>query len=253
VLREAETAAARYGEVVLTGIHLGSYGYDISPQVLLPDLAKRLLAVGVKRVRLSSLEIREVTDDLIEAMEDHRICDHLHIPLQSGSDRVLRRMNRGYTGKAYRSGIDRIISRYPDISIGSDVITGFPGETDDEFEETFELIRDLPLSYLHVFPFSSRPGTAAASMPDHVDHVTKKARTDRLIALSSEKKTQFMRKQVGRTLELLLEERLEEGLYRGTTANFLKARAVFTKAELRSLAAVRVAGIERGELIAVPI
>ncbi len=154
---------AGFQEVIFTGIHTGLYGRDLSPATTLSDLLEKIdLARPVERIRLSSIEPAELDDRLIALASDgHILCDHFHIPLQSGDDRILQAMKRPYTTHVFRDLIYRIKERLPMTSIGVDTLIGFPGETDQEFANTYELIRDLPVSYLHVFPFSPRRGTPA--------------------------------------------------------------------------------------------
>jgi threonylcarbamoyladenosine tRNA methylthiotransferase MtaB len=154
-----------YGEVVLTGIHLGAYGLDLSPRLTLARLLERIAAdTPVPRLRLGSIEPVELDDDLLGVLAACPvICPHFHIPLQSGDDGVLQRMNRRYGADGYRQAVERLRLALPDSCIGADVIAGFPGETEDEFLRSLAFVNSLPLAYLHVFPFSPRPGTPAAS------------------------------------------------------------------------------------------
>ena len=168
VIAEVERVSFQYQEVVLTGIHLGTYGYDLRPKVHISDLIRAVLRTKVKRIRLSSLEIEEINDDLMDLIDNERICRHLHIPLQSGDDRILRRMNRNYDTGRFSSVLEKLYKKFPDISVGTDVIVGFPGEKETHFENTLKLLDSFPFAYFHVFPFSPRPGTMAASMPDEI-------------------------------------------------------------------------------------
>ena len=160
--------AAGYHEIVLTGIHLGLYGYDLKPQSKLSEIIKSILNnTNIKRIRLSSIEIKEVDNELIELLQEERICKHIHLPLQSGDDTILRLMNRMYLSKDYLSVIEKIIKNVSDIAIGTDVIVGFPGEGNGEFRNTKRLLDSIPLAYMHIFPFLPRPNTFAYQMANH--------------------------------------------------------------------------------------
>jgi threonylcarbamoyladenosine tRNA methylthiotransferase MtaB len=197
--------ARGYKEVVFSGIHLGSYGRDLPAKTNLYELLCRVLEIaGLERLRLSSIEPLEVVTEIINLVADHpRIAHHLHIPLQSGSNRILRAMYRPYTRDYYATLVSRVRERVTDAAIGADVMVGFPGETDEEFMETYRLIEESPLTYLHIFPFSSRPGTVAADLsnpiPDHVARFRAKA----LRNLIDPKNEVFRRELIGRELDVL--------------------------------------------------
>lgn len=201
-------AANGYQEVVLTGIHLGAYGLDLSPRTGLTELVTHIDRQGlVPRLRIGSLEPNEVTDELIELMAHSTgICPHLHLPLQSGSDTVLKRMGRGYDTKAYRRLIERLTYRIPGIFVGTDLIAGFPGETDDESGETLAFVQSLPLAALHVFPYSRRPGTKAARMPGHLSAQVIKERAARLRHCADTLSHTFLSGWVGKQVEVLVQE-----------------------------------------------
>lgn len=243
VIDQIDKASEIYNEVVLTGIHLGTYGYDLYPKTKLSYLVKSILnTTKIKRIRLSSLEINEIDEELIELLFDVRVCNHLHIPLQSGDDRVLRLMRRNYTSAIFAKGIENIIKKHPKISIGSDIIAGFPTETGEEFRSTYNLIDSLPFSYLHVFPFSKRPGTFASSLATDTDHSTKGKRVNAVIALGKRKKTDYMSRQIGKTLDSLIEEVNRDGTCTGITRNYLKVRAVVKSPVVKTIACVRIDG-----------
>lgn len=254
VIRNVDAISGAYSEVVLTGIHLGTYGYDLTPKVKLSDLVSSiLLKTAIRRIRLSSLEINEVDEGLIGLIEDGRVCKHLHIPLQSGDDRVLGMMNRPYNAREYFNGIERILLRVPDISLGTDIIAGFPGETAREFENTLDLLERLPFSNLHVFPFSARKGTKASEMPGAVASSVKKLRCGLARELGSRKKARYMQRQVGKTLDLVIEERVGDGTWLGTTGNYLKALAYLEEARPKDVVPVGIAGVDGEALVAYPI
>jgi threonylcarbamoyladenosine tRNA methylthiotransferase MtaB len=252
VTDQVEDISGLFEEIVLTGIHLGTYGYDLRPKVSLAYLLKKILMTGVKRVRLSSIEITEVDEDLLELLKDGRLCKHLHIPLQSGDDRILGMMSRGYGSIRFRQGIEWISGEIPDIAIGTDVIAGFPGEGKREYEHTRSLLESLPFTYLHIFPFSSRPGTRAATLDGQVDPTTKKDRCDELLEIGKGKKRDYMEKQVGKILDALIEERHSDGSFTGITGNYLKVRIPSGEVPLKSIVNVRIIDNGDGTLTGIP-
>ena len=188
-------------EIVLTGIHIGRYGKDIDDCPMLDALVESILAeTGKLRIRLSSIEVNEVTDRLLHLMySTERLAPHLHIPLQSGDDLILDAMNRPYDTSFFRNRIEKIRELSGDINIGTDIITGFPGEDDASFRRTFDFSQSLPLNYFHVFSYSRRPGTPADTMENQVDPETRKRRSRKLIRLGKSKKREFMRSCTGRS------------------------------------------------------
>lgn len=213
-----------FGEVVLSGIHLGQWGRDLTKQENLASLFRRLKSGPLpRRIRLSSLEPLEWTQELItELNRTPEICPHFHIPLQSGDDEILNKMHRPYRAALYRELIEYLHLSFPDAAIGADVLVGFPGETDAQFENTRSLISALPLSYLHVFPFSARPGTAASTMKGAVDGRTIKVRCRALRELGAQKRLEFAAKFVGKEMEVLVEKQDPAGTWQGTSGNYLK-------------------------------
>ena len=205
----ATLAKRGYREVVLTGIHLGAYGRDLIPTTSLTAIVRRISdAHLVERLRLSSIEPREVNDELLLLIGAFGvICRHLHIPLQSGDDGILAAMNRNYDAAFFRDLIQKIHAAVPDIAVGIDVIVGFPGETESAFTNTLRLVEGLPVSYLHVFPYSKRPGTPAAAMPDQVPDTEKKRRAERMRDVGIAKRRAFAERFIGTPLTVLIEER----------------------------------------------
>jgi threonylcarbamoyladenosine tRNA methylthiotransferase MtaB len=218
-------SAAGFHEVVLTGIHIGRYGQDLDPPASLLALLRELEAATERvRLRLSSLEPLEVSPDLVALIAgSRRFCRHLHIPLQSGDADVLQRMGRPYRPGEFAAAVGLIHRSMPDAAIGADVLVGFPGESDQAFRNTCELIEALPLSYLHVFPFSARPGTAAFDFPDRVPHPEVKTRCRHLRQLGHAKRNAFHSRFVGREVEVLTESRRDPktGLLKGVSDNYL--------------------------------
>ncbi len=215
-----------YREVVLTGIDLGSWGRDTGEGSLASLLALLVREGRAGRYRLSSIEPLEVDRALLDAVEHagDRMARHFHLPLQSGSDTVLRRMNRPYSAAQYSDVVTELARRFPDAALGADVIIGFPGETDDEFEETFALVEHLPLTYLHVFSYSDRPGTEAATMGPKISPEKKHERSVRLRALGEHKKAAFRGSLVGTEQRVLvLNERATDNRLVGLTGNYMEA------------------------------
>ncbi|MEM6296895.1 MAG: tRNA (N(6)-L-threonylcarbamoyladenosine(37)-C(2))-methylthiotransferase MtaB [Myxococcota bacterium] len=195
-------------EVVLTGIHLGTYGRDLRPRVRLAELVAAILPVlGDARLRLSSLDPHEVDDDLIGLIADHQpqICRYLHLPVQSGDPQVLRAMRRGHTAEDFAALTTKLDAAVPGVGIGTDVIVGFPGETDAQFDNTYALLRDAPVAYHHVFTYSIRKNTAAATMPDQVEPAVKSRRNKALRDLSHAQTEAFAARFEGQTLDCVIE------------------------------------------------
>ncbi|MBW2520672.1 MAG: tRNA (N(6)-L-threonylcarbamoyladenosine(37)-C(2))-methylthiotransferase MtaB [Deltaproteobacteria bacterium] len=242
---------AGYPEIVLTGIHIGCYGIDLEPKTNLAHLLHQTLVVTDGcRLRLGSIEPNEISDELIDLIANTKdICPHWHIPLQSGDSNVLKRMGRSYDDQFFYDLIAKIVDRMPTAGIGLDVIAGFPGETDAEFSKTMELIHALPISYLHVFPFSRRPGTPAAKMSGQVPKTLIKARAEALRNLGAEKRSLFAQKFIGRQLQVVVESGRSLGLLKGIAGNYLDIYFPGTE-ELSGLTAiVKVVAMENGKLI----
>ena len=229
VIRQAQQLVdAGYLELVLTGIHTGGYGEDLKDYNLarlLRDLESQVK--GLKRLRISSIEASQITDEVIEVLRDSNIVvRHLHIPIQSGSDTVLKRMRRKYTMEFFAERLDRLREALPHLAITSDVIVGFPGETEEEFMDTYNFIRDHRFSELHVFPYSKRTGTPAARMEDQMDEEVKNERVHRLIELNDQLAKQYASTFEDEVLEVIPEAKYkldpDSGLYEGYTDNYLK-------------------------------
>jgi threonylcarbamoyladenosine tRNA methylthiotransferase MtaB len=225
VLNNAETLVrGGFREIVVTGTHIGDYGKEGGKGLRLSELLERLLSVeGLDRLRLSSLDPDEVTDELLATVASHeRICRHFHVSLQSGSDAILRKMNRRYTAAEFRGIVEKIAELFDSPGIGTDVITGFPGETDECFSQTVELVESLPFSYIHVFPFSPRRGTPAESMPGQVPSALRIERAQALREVGVRKRKAFAEKWIGKTVSVLMEGGKENGRMSGITSEYLR-------------------------------
>jgi threonylcarbamoyladenosine tRNA methylthiotransferase MtaB len=218
-------AEAGFHEVVLSGIHMGCWGRDLDPAVTLYDLLRQIDKMRpLDRLRLSSIEPPELSGDIVRlAAGSSCICPHFHIPLQSGDNQILSRMGRPYTSEQYKTLVMQIHQLMPDAAIGADVLVGFPGESDRAFDHTCDLIRNLPLSYLHVFPFSARPGTPAAKMPDQVNTDVLKQRSSNIRKIGADLRLAFHRRFLNRTVNVLVETTRDRasGMQKGLTANYL--------------------------------
>jgi threonylcarbamoyladenosine tRNA methylthiotransferase MtaB len=229
VVAEVERLAVDgFREVVLTGIHLGSYGKDSHGEFTLAQVVEQLTHVdGIDRIRLSSLEPKHVSAHLMDLLSNHpKVCRHLHLSLQSGSQTVLERMKRAYTAQQYREVVQNLRRRIPDLGLTTDVIVGFPGETEAEQQESRAFLREMGFARLHVFPYSARKGTPAATMPGQVPKDVKERRTHEMIALGRELALAFAQRHAGQTLLVLTEEEADvaEGWLEGYTDNYLRVR-----------------------------
>ncbi len=223
VAEVALLAEKGYREIVLTGIHLGNYGVDLHDGTRLSDLVEKLLAIpGISRIRLGSIESVEVSDELIRILQtERRVCRHLHLPIQSGSDTVLVRMHRHYRLAEFKKLIATLREKIPGLALTTDLIVGFPGETEALFEETLETLRELKFSDIHVFPYSPRTGTPAAGYPDQVSPAVKKERVHRVEALEKEIAAEYRRKFLGKTVRVLAEE-MRAGRWEGLSDEYIR-------------------------------
>ncbi len=230
-----------FKEIVLTGIHVASYGKDLDDEENLMAVLRAANAVeGLRRIRLSSLEPTIFTEDFLrELVKIDKLCPHFHLSLQSGSDNILKGMNRRYTTQEYRAIVARIRGFYPEVALTTDIIVGFPGETDEEFETTYSFVKEISFSEIHVFKYSPRKGTPAAEYPNQLDGVTKHLRSERLIVLGEELKREYQDRFVGRAMEVLYEYSSSElkDHTEGLTETYLKVLVPFDESlegELRS-------------------
>ncbi len=252
VMIEIESLAnLGYREIVLTGIHTGAYGKDLHSATF-AGLVGRIAheAVGEYRIRLSSIEPLEVSEQLITIIRDsNRICRHLHIPLQSGSDQILYLMNRKYRRDLYSSLIGSLAHQIPGIAVTTDVMVGFPGESESDFSDTCDLIKRLPIAGMHVFKYSSRKGTPAAQYPGQVPEEEKHERSKILLGLSIEKSKEFMLSQIGQELEVLIERPSARGGARALSDNYLQLEIPGAKALQGSLRTATVTSPGQGVLL----
>ncbi len=245
-----------FAEIVLTGIHIGQYGKDLPEGLDLAALVEKILThTAVARIRLGSVEPQELTSALLRLLaESDRVCSHLHIPLQSGSDTVLQRMKRTYSCTYFSDKVAAIKEIVPEVSLGFDLITGFPGESDAEFEQTRVLLESLPFNYLHVFPYSPRKGTIAAQMPDQVPVEIRRARAALLRELARPRVEEYARKFIGASVNVVFRKRAESGshtipLWLGLSSEYLEVECS-SQAELGGrLRPVYVSSVEQGRLI----
>ena len=215
-----------FKEVILSGVHLGGYGRDLSPPAGLLDLLEMVAErCSIPRIRLSSIDPEELSDEIIDLVAgSDKFCPHFHLPLQAGDDRILERMRRRYQIEDYRGRLERILQRMPDAAIGTDLIVGFPGETGEHFERCYAFLETLPLAYFHVFPYSVRTGTTAAKFDGRVAAGEIKRRAERMRNLGARRQEAFVRRFAGARLKVLVEETREPGcqLLRGYSRNYLK-------------------------------
>ncbi len=216
-------------EIVITGIHIASYGKDFNFDITLIDLLEELNKIkGLKRIRLGSIEPTIITEEFVDRLSKlDKICDHFHLSLQSGCDETLKRMNRRYTCEEFENGTKLLRKAFPNAALTTDVIVGFPGETDEEFNITYDFLKRIAFYKMHVFKYSQRKGTKAAVMPNQVDGSVKEKRSKELIELSDKNEEMYNSKYVGKTVEVLFEEK-DGDYYKGHTTNYIE---VFAKGE----------------------
>lgn len=213
-------------EVVITGIHIASYGKDFNFEITLIDLLEELNKIqGLKRIRLGSIEPTIITEEFVERLSKlEKICDHFHLSLQSGCNETLKRMNRRYTCEEFENGTKLLRKAFPNAALTTDVIVGFPGETEEEFNKTYEFLERIAFYKMHVFKYSQRKGTKAAVMPNQVDGSIKEQRSKKLIELSNKNEEMYNSQYVGKTIEVLFEEKYED-FFKGHTTNYIEVWA----------------------------
>lgn len=236
-----EIAKMGIKEVVITGIQVSSYGKEFENDYRLIDLLEDINKIdGIERIRLGSLEPLIITDEFCERLEKvDKMCHHFHLSLQSGCDKTLNEMNRRYTIAEFREVVNRLRKLYEDVILTTDIIVGFPNETDEDFEITYEFLKDIKFYKTHVFKFSPRKGTVAAKMKNQIDGKTKEARSKRLIELSSENQSQILKSYIGKDVEVLFEEE-ENGVLKGHTANYIMVKGKQDVSKLNEIVKVKV-------------
>jgi len=229
-----------YREIILTGVNVGDYG--VNSETDFTNLLYKLVSVdGDFRMRISSIEPNLLTDDILDlTAENSKLVNHFHIPLQSGSTDILRKMQRRYKADYFRDLIFRAHEKIEDVGIGIDVIVGFPGESDEHFMETYNLLNDVPVSYLHVFTYSERPGTKAEDMPGSVDVFERKKRNNMLRILSAKKKSAFYRSMIGKELDVLWEHQDIDGKMRGFASNYVRVQADYNDLLVNKISKVKI-------------
>lgn len=223
VAQSKDLVVKGYKEIVLTGINIGEFSGTAGEKF--EDLVRRILEIeGLERLRVSSIEPNTVTDELFELLGHEKMMPHFHVPIQSGDDSILKAMRRHYDIAQFKILIERLHTAYPNASIGTDVIVGFPGETDEIFQNTFDLLAELPITHFHVFPYSVRKGTKAEKFEGHLRGDVKKDRVKRLNQLGEVKLTKFMKQFVGSEQSVLFEQRNRDGDFEGFTPNYLRVK-----------------------------
>ena len=231
-------------EVSLTGTQLGTYGFDI-PGLDLAGLLGRILSeTRVERLRVSSLQAHEITEQLLELWVDTRLMRHFHIPLQSGSDRILPRMRRRYSTEQFRAALDMVRDRFPDAGVTTDFIVGFPGETDEDFRCSKDFAADMHFADIHVFPYSPRPGTSAFYFGEQVAESKKRDRMAEMLALSAESRLEFRESQLGKVRPVLWEQSSRSGYWTGLTDNYVRVRTATESDIGNRITGARLVGIE---------
>lgn len=254
-------------EVVLTGIHLASYGKDFAKNIiadisndfeyemdkkefLLIDLLEEIQQIdGIERVRLGSLEPTLITEEFVARLSKlSKICDQFHLSLQSGCDETLKRMNRKYTTVEFEKGVELLRKAYLEVHLTTDVIVGFPGETEEEFQKTYEFLKKIKFYKMHIFKYSPRSGTVAAKMPNQIDGNIKEERSNKLIELSDKNEEEYQKQYIGKKVEVLLEDK--EGEYiKGHTTNYMVVKLKTDKELENTIQEVEITGTENLELI----
>lgn len=211
-------------EVVITGIHIASYGKDFKNDYKLIDLLEELNKInGIERIRLGSIEPLLITEEFVDRIKKlGKVCHHFHLSLQSGCDETLKRMNRRYTTEEFKQIVERLRNTYEDVMLTTDIIVGFPGETEEEFLETYKFLKDIKFYKMHIFKYSPRKGTKAAEMKNQINGNIKEERSRKLIELSDINEEEYNKKYIGKEVEILFEEE-KEGLYKGHTQNYILA------------------------------
>lgn len=229
IIREVEELSQNgFYEIVLTGIHLASYGKDLKTIDLLGIIQRIHSVEGIRRIRLGSIEPTTITEEFVRAAKDMlKLCPHFHMSLQSGCDKTLKNMNRKYTTEQYRQSVAMLKNNVPDVAITTDLMVGFPGETEEDFKNSLAFAEEMGFSKIHVFKYSPRKGTPAADMKNQVDPVDKEHRSEKMLHLSDKLEAEYFQKFAGRTLEVLYEQKMQDypGFIEGLTKNYMRVMA----------------------------
>ena len=247
-----QLVSSGFKEIVLTGVNVGDYLYNENnsskkQEYNLYLLLKKILTEvdGEYRIRISSIEPNLLSDEIIQlAKYDKRLCNHFHIPLQSGNDKILKLMQRRYNTTDYKNLIEKLVTEISNLAIGVDVIVGFPGETDDDFLITYNFLRDLPISYLHVFTYSERPNTKAISLDGNVDQAIRKRRNNMLRILSEKKRLEFYRKMLAQKLTAVFEHENHDGFMKGFTENYVRIKTKYNSELINKFVPVKIVEID---------
>lgn len=253
IVQEAEQIAANgYKEIVITGVHLGAYGLDTDRQTTIADILEHIHPTeGIERIRFSSIEAMNFPPDLVDRMATLPKCmPHFHLPLQSGSDKILRQMRRRYTRAEFSRLVEKLHTSFPDVGITTDVMVGFPGETDTDFEDSLQFVEEIGFNQLHVFRYSPRRGTPAADYADHVPPHVSAERSKVMIALGKQLGEKFRQRLIGKTMNVLIEDSHEgrNGHLAGFTENYLRVLIEVPDSAVNQILPVRLTGVE-GEFI----
>lgn len=249
VIEAKKLVSQGFKEIVLTGVNIGEYEQASGEK--LHDLVAQVLAVdGLERFRLSSVEPNTITDELLEVLKSSpKVLDHFHIPLQSGDDEILKAMRRKYTVADYKKIIGKIMAAFPNAGIGADVIVGFPGETKEQFDNTFNLLKELPMTHFHVFPYSKRKNTTASKMDSHIHSTEKKARVKALNMFGDAKLNLFSEDQIGKRTKVLFERRNKAGHFEGYSSNYVRVQVVTDQNLSNVEREVLITGMDNGKLV----
>ena len=253
IVQEAKQIAANgYKEIVITGVHLGAYGLDIGRQTTIADILEHIHPIdGIERIRFSSIEAMNFPPDLVDRMAALPKCmPHFHLPLQAGSDRILRQMRRRYTRSEFSRLVEKLRTSFPDVGITTDVMVGFPGETDADFEDSLKFVEEIGFNQLHVFRYSPRRGTPAADYSDHIPPHVSAERSKAMIALGKQLGVEFRRRMLGKTMHVLVEDSHEgtEGHLAGFTGNYLRVLMDVPDSAVNRILPVKLTALE-GEFI----
>lgn len=252
-VKEAKNLVSKgFKEIILTGVNIGEY--ERSSGERLEDLVKAIVEVeGLERLRLGSVEPNTITDDLLKVLKaSKKYQDHFHIPMQSGCDEILKSMRRKYDVSFYKNIVEKVKEYFPEASIGADVIVGYPGETHEQFMQTFNLLKELPITHFHVFPYSKRKNTTAAKLENHIQNDIKKERVKTLINLGEDKLSHFTKQMLGKESKVLF-ERQKDGFYEGYTSNYIKVKHKSSKSLENKIITMKFGSVQEERLTGEPI